>query len=1123
MDYNLNNYNLLIGKLESFIKKYYTGKLIRGIMIFLAIILALFLIFNLLENQFYFSKSIRKVIFFSFIGTSIISFIYLVLNPLSKYLKFGKTLSYENAAIIIGNHFSDVKDKLLNVLQLHNQTQSTKENELLLAGIDQKSNEIKLVPFRNALNLNQNKKYLKYLLPPALILFLIALFAPNIIKSSTERIIKNNIEFSKPAPFTFQVQNKSLEALQYSDLELVVKTEGKVIPADVFIDVGNFEYRMTKISDEKFKYQFKNLQEDVEFSLYSGTVHSGDYKITVFPKPQITDFSVFVDYPDYTGQKDELIKNTGDLMILEGSKLNWKFTSLNTDIIKMLFENENKRFILAKDGNKFTINKRIVNEEIYKIFSFNSKVNKPDSASYSINVIKDKFPVINVDQVNDSTDKSKIYFIGDISDDYGFTSLTFNYRIGDQDGSISPLKIKQLNFEKMKNSTFKYFMDFSDIGLKPGQFIKYYFEVKDNDAVNGPKKSNTGEQEYRTLTDKQYTQEEQKNEEDIKKNLEKIMQESRKIQEKLKKLREKMMQKKETEWQDKKELNKLLDQEKEMQKMLEEIKSKMDENMKRQEQYNKVNESILNKQEQLQKMFNESLSEEQKDLMKKIEDLMNELQKDQMMDEMQNMSMDQNKLEKQMDRMLELFKQLELEKEMKDLVKNMNDLADKQQKLSEDTRQSKEETKDLKEKQDKLNKDFDDMQKKLDELSKKNKELEHPKNLADDNKEKMDDIDQDMKDSSDDLKKEDKPNASKSQKSAANKMKKMADNLDLQMSGSDKEQHQEDEKALRQILDNILTLSFEQERLMNKTNGLIINSPAFKQTLVEQHNIQEDFKIIEDSLQALSKRVMEIQTFVNDKVGDIKKSLTISLDRLTNDNNFPGARDFPGAIKSQRETMTGLNDLALMLNESLKQMKQNSNGSPGSGSCDKPGGKGKKPGSNGKFPMDKIAKGQESLTDKMKEMLSKKDGKGGQGGMPKEFAEAAKQQAELRKALEEMKRGQQEQGGGNNSELQKMIDDMNKVETDLVNKKLDAQLIRRQQDITTRLLEADKAQRQRGFEEKRESTTGKELEKKLPPSIEKYIRDRQAQLDLYKSSSPDLKPFYRDLVRDYIESVKNIK
>ena len=1124
MDIKLSNYQILIEKLDRFIRKFYINKILRGAILFSAIVLALFLTFNLLESQFYFSKSVRKIIFYSFIFISAASFLYFVLIYVLKYFRLGRVLSHENAAIIIGNHFSNVKDKLLNILQLYDQSQTDTDNALLFASIDQKSEEIKIVPFRTAVNLQNNRRYLKYLLPPALFLLMLLLFAPGIIKSSTKRIINNNIDFMRPAPFEFKIANKSLEAVQYSDLTLKVKIEGDALPADVYIDIEDFQYHLTKTGPDEFEYVFKNIQKDIDFQLYSGKVRSENYELKVIPKPVITDFSIYVDYPGYTGQKDELIKNTGDLLVLEGSVLRWDFNSMNTDLLKMNFQSEkNKRYLIENNGGNFRFTRKILNDDIYKLYIVNNRIPVPDSMSYSINVVKDKFPVINVEQVRDSLDDSMIYFIGNVSDDYGFSSLSFNYRVGDKDGSISGVQAKKLTISKAKNFDFRYILDFSDISLKPGQILKYYFEVKDNDGVNGPKSSVSGEMEYRTISEDEFDKQENQNEEDIKKNLEKIQREAKKIREKLKKLQEKLLQKKEAEWQDKKELEKLLEKEKELQKMLEDAKNKLEENLKKQQDFKKLDESILNKQEQLQKMFQESLSQEQKDLMQKIEELMKELQKDEMMEQMDQMNLDEEKLEKQMDRMLELFKQLEIEKEISESIKELNKLAEKQEKLSEETKDKAKPNDELKKEQQDLNKEFDKTQEKVEDLMKKNKELEHPKNLAEDNKEKMEEIEEDMEKSDDQIQENKNSSASQSQKSAAQKMKKMANSLEMQMEGSEQEQHEEDLKALRQLLENLLTLSFDQESLMKRSGSVIVNSPAFKKVLVDQHKIKEDFKIVEDSLHALSKRVVEIQSFVNDKVREIKGSIDQSLKKLENDDQLPGSRDFPGANKSQHESMKGLNDLALMLDESMQQMQKNGSGMPGSGSCNKPGGSGKKAGKSGKEPMDKIAKGQEKLTEKMKQMLSQMQGKSGKGGMPKEFAEAAKQQAELRKALEQLKREKQEEGKGGGNELQKMIDDMNKLEEDLVNKRLDGQLIKRQQDITNRLLEADKADRQRGFENERKSETGTDKERKFPPAIEKYLRQRESQLDMYRSVSPTLKPFYRDLVRDYIEKMKNNK
>ena len=216
--------------------------------------------------------------------------------------------------------------------------------------------------------------------------------------------------------------------------------------------------------------------------------------------------------------------------------------------------------------------------------------------------------------------------------------------------------------------------------------------------------------------------------------------------------------------------------------------------------------------------------------------------------------------------------------------------------------------------------------------------------------------------------------------------------------------------------------------------------------------------------------------------------------------------------------MKNTNDLAVMLSESMENMQQQMSGMAGDGSCPKPGGEGKDgKGNKGSVPMDKITEGQKGMGEKMKEMMGEQ--KGGKKGMSKEFAQAAARQAALRKALEEIKQGRDEQGKSSQG-LQEMIEQMDKIETDLVNKRLNNEMLKRQQDIVTRLLEADKADRQRQLDEKRLAERTIEKERKYPPAIEEYIKKKESEVEMYKTVSPALKPYYKYLVEEYYKSLK---
>lgn len=1124
-----NNYQLLISKLDTFTRKYYLNQLLRGSLYFIGLVVAVFLFFNLLEGQFYFQKSVRKVLFLSFLGTTLLSLIPWVIMPIIKYFKLGQTINHEQAALIIGEHFVDVKDKLLNILQLKKVESSSENSALISASISQKTESIKLVPFQSAIDLSLNKKYLNYALPPLFCLGAVMLMSPSLIKDSTYRLFNNDQEFKKSAPFAFLIENKDLTAVQYSDYELKVTTEGDVAPQEIFVKIDNFDYKLTPNDDGSYSYIFRNIQKSTEFVLHAAKVFDLPKKVAVIEKPNITNYTVSLDYPSYTGRGDEVIDNIGDMSIPEGTVITWRINAAQTNMVDFVFASNG----IIKNSNRadetsFSYKIKATNSVPYAMYLSNEYLKNSDSLSYNINVIKDQYPSINIEQIRDSSQSDVVYFIGAYNDDYGVINLTFNYNITDENGKQGQLQSKKLNVASGREGSFNHALFTKEIDLKPGQTLTYYFEIFDNDGINGSKSTKSN---YMTISKKtvdQLKDLENLNEEAIKDNLKDTKKQLDKLQEKFKKLREKMLQKKDIDWQDKKELEKLLEEQKKLQEKLQEANEKMAENMKNQEELEKPDQAIQEKQEKLKELMEEVASEKDKELMEKIQQLMQELKKEDAIKMTEQFQMQNENTQKKTDRLLELYKQLEMEKEVKEEIKKLEDLAKKQDDLAK--KQEKQEAKkdepsaeDIKKKeelakeQEKINEEFKKIEKEVKELEKKNKELSPPKDLGKDNEEKMDDIKKDQEDASKkmDSKSKDSKGASKAQKSAAGKMQKMAEEMEEAMGKDEEEQEAEDIKMIRQLLENLVTVSFDQEELLGQISKTAPTTPKFVDLTKQQFKLKDDFKVIEDSLSELSKRQDKIESFVNEKVTEIKYNMTNSIDMLEE-------RLVSQALDRQRRTMTNLNDLALMLSESMKNMqKKKAGGMPGSQMCDKPGSSAKdgKDGKNGKVPMDKISDGQQGM-DKELGKLKDKMGKSGKGGpQAKDFAEAAAKQAALRKALQDFMNDKKEQGKGNGG-LDAAIEQMDKIETDLVNRKLNAETFKRQSDIVTRLLEAEKSERQRDEDEKRKSESAAELKQPLPPAIQEYLKKRQAEIEMYKTVSPSLKPYYKTLVDDYYKALK---
>ena len=288
-----DNYQVLIEKLDAFIRKYYKNQLIRGAIYSVGLCLAFFLVVALLESAGRFNTVLRTVLFYALVGGNLFIIVRYVVIPLTRLYRIGKIISHEEAARIIGNHFSEVRDKLLNTLQLREQWAGQNgdgESTLVMAGINQKIDELRPVPFVSAINLKDNKRYLRYAAIPLVVFAALFLTAPSLIKDSTQRLIHHGTYYEKPAPFTFEVLNKNLRTVQQSDFTVDISVKGKEVPAVAYVEIDGNTFRLDKENNTTFHYTFRNLQKDVQFRLTADGFYSRPYLLEALPTPLLMNF-----------------------------------------------------------------------------------------------------------------------------------------------------------------------------------------------------------------------------------------------------------------------------------------------------------------------------------------------------------------------------------------------------------------------------------------------------------------------------------------------------------------------------------------------------------------------------------------------------------------------------------------------------------------------------------------------------------------------------------------------------------------------------------------------------------------------------------------------------------------
>jgi hypothetical protein len=1118
----MSAYDLLIQKLDAFIRKYYKNQLIKGGIYAVGLGLSLFLTVTASEYFGRFSTSIRAFLFFGFSAGILFILFRFVLLPLSKLFGLGRVISHEEAAQIVGTHFFEVRDKLLNTLQLRRMAESAEHADMLEAAIEQKTMELRPVSFPSAVNLSENKKYLKWTFIPISVLIVILIAFPGVIEDGTKRVINYEKEFKPEAPFHFQLISSGFSVPENRDFPISVSLSGDVLPQNVFIEYDGARFRMSAEGKNRFSHTVKKVNKSFTFSFWADGFYSESWTVNVVPAAALGSLKINLNYPGYLNKPDETITGSGDLTVPEGTKLEWFFGTRNSDLLYLILKDSVLRFSPVENQVRHSI--RTKSNLPYSVTVKNRYGNRSDTNSYLISVIPDEYPSIAVQETADSLYRTVYYFKGDVSDDHGFRGLSFHYRKQkpgeDERGAVFISVPVSLSAFPSRQVFFHRF-NFAELNPEPGDEIVYFFTVYDNDGVNGAKAARTGKKIFRVPGEDELNVESEKAAESIKADLSESLRKAEKIRKESGELNKSLLQKKSLDWQDRKKMEELLKKQKELEKKIEDLKKENEKRNRDENAFKKEDEERIEKQKEMQKLLDELMNDDLKKHMEELEKLLREQDKNKIQEQLKNMEYSSEDLKKQLERTLELFKQMEFDQKLQEIIEKLNQAAERQKELAKETAQEKPDQgkqEAFKEKQEDVNKQFEEIRKDLEDLQNKNEALENKREELKNTEEQEKEISKDQNDASEQINQGQNKKASQNQKSAGEKMEQLSQELQQMQQEMEENQNEEDLESLRKILNNLVRLSFDQEDLMEILRKSNPNSPKYKELAQKQQKLKVDSKIIEDSLFALSKRIPQLEASINQEIADIKRNIDDAVSNLSD-------REIPGALIKQQYSMTAINNLALMLSEAIENAQMNTQMKmQGNKACKKPGEGMPSPGE-----MKKLQEQQKKLSEQMKklaEQMRQKQGEtpkpgenqkpgmeGNNGELSKQLAQMAAEQEMIRKKMQEMaeKLGNSQQ----RRMAQELINKMEENETDLYNKRLNQQMLIRQKEIEIKLLEAENALREQEMDEQRESREGKPDLPVQAEQYKEYLRQKEKQAEMLRTVPAALKPYYRQKVTEF--------
>jgi hypothetical protein len=1063
--------------------------LIQGVLIGAALWIVFYLLVNTLEYFSWFSSHVRlALLILLIVGSLLVAIVYFIV-PLVNLIRFRKKMSLEQAALLIGKFFPDISDKLLNTLQLSDDLASDSSNELLVATIEQRTAQLTPVRFSDAVDLKGNLRYLYIFLALLVVLLALMLFLPRFAVQPTQRIINYDQVYEKPLPFSVQLSQDAIEVNQGADVAFSIQVEGNQIPDAFYVKSTRGQQLFQKESVNEFHYVFKNVVHDLTFQVIGGDYVSKPISITVHPNPALLSYQCKVKYPAYIHRTNEVFEGKTRLWVPQGSQLEFDFALRDCDSAFIVKDSIHQALDFDSDMAKLKF--VAVTTTSFDFFCQNQWSQRFDPIRFTVDVLPDAYPDIRVESYDEEL-SSVVYYSGLIADDYGFTKLVFHCDIKQPVEREVTLPVA---FDRSNPRTsFFYHFNMDSLGVLPGQHLEVYFEVWDNDGFHGPKSKRSETFSYYKPSLAALDSIAEQAENDILERMANRSEEASKLKDDIERMLQELTSKKELDWSDKEKIKDLLEKQTQMEEewnRLQEEQEKLNDFLK---EHDLANEELLKKQEKINELFDELIPDELKKMMEEIERLLDEMPREKMQQMLQNMKQNNMKMQDLLERNLSLLEQLKVEKDFNELMDQLNQLGEELQNQEDQTTA------------DDAKQQFEDMMSRYDSLQQQNESLNDPFNMQKD--EAMEDaIEQDLDEASE-MEQQENNNASEGSKqkkqSAGKKMQEMANSLMMQMQMGGDEQLAEDAHLVRILLENVVRSSHQQEDLMGELGHIRTDDPSISAKIVRQKELADNFEMVKDSLHAMALRQPAIQNFVFDEIAAIDHQTELAL-KYMNDLRFSMA------VNNQQHALSSMNNLALMLAESLQQME---NSMMGSGSCS----------SNSKPQQGQQSKGmqhmkqlQEQLGQQLKQLQQQMQQ---QQGMPsshqsEELARMAAEQEMIRQSMQQMLDEMKRNGQLGDDGLNQIIKDMEKLEEDIVNKRITKQTVERNRQILSRMLESEKAQQKRDQDEKRKSNEykGSKFERQVDELF--YKQQLKKNQDFLKQNPIQYQPYYKSKINEY--------
>jgi hypothetical protein len=580
--------------------------------------------------------------------------------------------------------------------------------------------------------------------------------------------------------------------------------------------------------------------------------------------------------------------------------------------------------------------------------------------------------------------------------------------------------------------------------------------------------------------------------------LEELAREARELKEDLDEAIEDMKRTGEVGWEEQESIKQNLAEREDLRKRVEDVAEALDETLDKMGENELVDFEVIAKMEEIRKLFEEVATQEMIEQMQQLQDAMEDLSPEEMRAAMEEMNMSQDELLQKLDRAIEMLKRLQAQQKMEAAANLAETIVQEQKDLNEEVSEGCD-LQEAADKQGSLGEDTDKLKEMLKDLEGLLKEQDNP--VAADIQKASEFMDSEkiaemMAGAQAAMSEGNCSKAGEKGQEAEQDMSKVAAMLGQARDTMMGKEQQEVMEALTRAMHDLRDISRKHEEVLNQIRqaGGISTPELARMEMVYKEALDR----VAMNLFEASRKSLCVSPLLGMAVLDIGAKLQATSDLLAQGVRSRAGPDVKSALGSMNSLITGLMDA----------MEQAS-------SCSSPGGM-----CSAFQNLESMCSSQMGINKGTQSILNM-----GEEGLS---MEARSRMARLAAEQEAVRKGLSELAGemGNRGEILGRLDDLaeeaRQVAEQLRNNDISPETVRRQEQILSRMLNAQRSMRRRDYSERRKSRAGELYEIEPPPELTEEERAELMQ-DLLYQRRGYYPPEYEELIRAYFKAISTTR